>query len=75
MNPLDIDHMGEIGSRRLAARLRDFWKRRGHEVNVWIERSVLSASDKQPFPIYCVRSDLTAGLPLPKVVVVESTAA
>jgi hypothetical protein len=69
-----IDHLGEIGARRLAARLHDYWKSRGHDVNVWTERFVLGAGDK-PFAIHCVRSDLAAGLPVPKAVAIESTAA
>jgi hypothetical protein len=70
----NIDHLSEIGARRLAARLCDFWKSRGHDVTVRVERVVVGAGDK-PFAIYCVRSDLAAGPPRPKAAAIESTAA
>jgi hypothetical protein len=51
------------------ARLRRFWKERGHAVKFWVEvvnmRSVLSET------LPCVRSNLVNGLPLAEVVTVH----
>ena len=71
------DHLSVTGARELAARVREFWRQRGHRVNVWTEAVTLEAKGGQkPFVHYAVRSDLFAGLPLPspKPAAIESTA-
>jgi hypothetical protein len=71
------DHLSETGARELAARLREFWRQRGHRVSVWTEAVTLDAKGRQkPFVFHVVRSDLTAGLPLPtpRLAAIKSTA-
>ena len=71
------DHLSETGARELAARIREFWRQRGHRINVWTEAITLTAKGGQkPFVFHVVRSDLFAGLPLPspKPAAIESTA-
>jgi hypothetical protein len=69
------DHLSETGARELATRLREFWRQRGHRVNVWTERVELGAKGGQK-QFNVVRSDLFAGLPLPtpKPTAIETTA-
>jgi len=71
------NHLSETGARELAARIREFWRQRGHRVSVWTERIEFGAKGEQkPFVFQVVRSDLFAGLPLPtpKPAAIESTA-
>jgi len=71
------DHLSETGARELAARIREFWRQRGHRVNVWTEAvRIESKGNQKPFTYHIVRSDLFAGLPLPtpKPATIESTA-
>lgn len=48
------------GATRLAAKVREYWSRRGKAVEVWVDR-IDNVSDGQL--LYCVRSNLFGGKP------------
>jgi hypothetical protein len=78
MNNQHLDHTSEIGSRRLAALLRDYWKARGHDITVTIDPVLFGPKVGNPYYLYCVRSNLVDGLPPKPITIaaaVESTAA
>jgi hypothetical protein len=57
-----IDFCSQHGAAELAARLRDYWRTKGHRVTTLIERSDIVKTDNAGL-IYSVHSDLIDGLP------------
>lgn len=56
------DTWTEIGARRIAKQLRDFWRKKGYDVSCWIVKAEGgTAFDGRPR--YDVRSDLFNGWP------------
>jgi hypothetical protein len=52
------------GAEELAARLRAFWRVRGHKVKVWVEQIRTHAADQgHAATMFCVRSNLLCGRP------------
>jgi hypothetical protein len=51
--------MTQEGASRLAARLREYWSKRGFFVDVRIEQTTTSGGGL----LFCVRSNLVSGLP------------
>jgi hypothetical protein len=63
----EIDHLSSGGAEQLAARVREYWRQRGHAVDVWTERvEIVTEGVAKPFVFHVVRSNLFCGLPLPE---------
>ena len=57
----DNDNLSHEGAYVLAGKIRAYWMRKGHEVNVWVERFDLARGN---MPIWVIRSDMLNGWPV-----------
>jgi hypothetical protein len=59
MKMIQRDYSTELGAHELAAEIREFWKRHGHpEVVVTVEVMVRRTTDREPKPVYGIRSNI-----------------
>ena len=57
-----IDYLGSLSNSELLCRnIRSFWRRKGHEIDVWVEREYLCTVAGKKRYIYTVRSSLYGG--------------
>jgi hypothetical protein len=57
------DAFTKAGAERLAEKVRDYWRKRGREVRVWVEPSGEYLNSLRTAQWYSVRSNLINGLP------------
>ena len=65
MSVHEWDACSKRGAERIASVIREWWKERGHTINVWVAESKARADRVQE--LYVVRSDLIRGKPRPPV--------
>lgn len=61
------EHMTQAGAEKLAGKIRGYWAKRGHTVNVTLER-IEVPTERGP-QMFAIRSDMIGGLPSERVAV------
>jgi hypothetical protein len=64
---MSLDLLSEEGAQRLVNNIQRYWKKQGHSVKAWVDKTTLRVDQMtgEPVVVYEVRSNLLNGWPRP----------